>query len=272
MPTISDLSPSPAHANDLITVSGPDIGVCTAIFLELQQAVEGPGGVAVSVVTKQAQLTRITQNSATFTCPNFNSSVRVTTSVRARYVLNAVTTYTLPSSLDVDPPVLVGPPVVVPPQTYGYGIRDAPFGVPLTVQRWRFRDPYDPNPRSSSYQLPINPNKMTSPFPTRKLNSAYTTAVDGQVLLTEGAATPAAWTFGGEIFNAAHYDMLRSWVYERRRRITITDHFGRDIVCVLEKFDPVPALTRIGQGRYWRHSYSISGLAISVGAPTQVPV
>ena len=133
---------------------------------------------------------------------------------------------------------------------------------------WVFFDPYDDNDDTATYSPPINPNKMTSVFPQRALNNAVTTAIDGQALVWEGQSKPMSWSFSGAIFNADHYDMLRSWVYDRRRRITITDHFGRPLVVVLQEFNVVPVLVR---SKYWRHDYTITGLLISVGVPTRLP-
>lgn len=126
--------------------------------------------------------------------------------------------------------------------------------------RWTLTDP------AGTYTFNPNPNQMTTPFPARNISMQMTTAVDGQVLLFEGAKTPAQWTFGGDCMTAAQYEVLRSWVYDRvGRRVTVTDHYGRAIVCVLVKFDPVP---KRAVGRYWRHTYEISAVVVRVGAPT----
>lgn len=122
-----------------------------------------------------------------------------------------------------------------------------------------------------SYTFQPNPNAMSSPFPERSITTKVTTAVDGQVLLMEGMATPATWTFSGDILDHTQYEALRSWVYDRvGRRVVVTDHFGRRIVCVLIKFDPVP---KRAVGRYWRHTYTISAVVVSVGDPavSEVP-
>ncbi len=127
-------------------------------------------------------------------------------------------------------------------------------------KRWTF---YDAN---GSYLFPNNPNAMTSPFGERNIAWKTTTAVDGQVLLFEGARQPVEWTFSGDILDAVHYEALRSWVYDRiGRRVTVTDHFGRGITCILRRFDPTP---QRAVGRYWRHTYTIAAIVISVGSPT----
>lgn len=133
------------------------------------------------------------------------------------------------------------------------------------VQRWRFFDPYDPDPRTNIYTFTFNPNEMSSPFPQRNVTAETTTAVDGQTLFFEGNARPTEWSFAGDILDAAHYEALRSWVYDRRRRIYIYDHFGREIQCVLTAFTPTPKRSVC---RYWRHTYEIRAFVFKVGNPT----
>ncbi len=133
-------------------------------------------------------------------------------------------------------------------------------------KRWKM---YDAN---STYTFPINPSGMTSPFGERNIHTKSSTAVDGKVLLFEAARQPPEWTFTGTILDPAHFEALRSWTYDRLgRRVVITDHFGRNLVVVLKKFDPVP---KRSLGRYWRHEYTMTAIVISISAPTvgEVPV
>lgn len=130
------------------------------------------------------------------------------------------------------------------------------------VRRWKFTDTYGDR---GSWTVPQNPNRMSSPFPRRNVTGGTTTAVDGQVILFEGNTEPAQWEFGGSIRSKEHYEGLREWVYGLRRRITITDHFGRDIECVLQQFDPVP---KRSVAVYWRHDYMIRAVVTKVSAPT----
>lgn len=127
-------------------------------------------------------------------------------------------------------------------------------------KRWKLED------SGGSYTFTLNPKTMTSPFGQRNIVLKYTTAIDGQVVLMEGNRQVPEWTFSGNILDAEHYEALRSWVYDRLgRRVTLSDHFGRRIVCVLTKFDPTP---KRAVGKYWRHEYTITAIVISVGAPT----
>lgn len=135
-----------------------------------------------------------------------------------------------------------------------------------TVLRWVLQDPADPSP-AGTYTVPRNPNRMTSPFPARAITSEGTTAIDGQVLLWEGMTTPTQWSFGGTIVDAAHYEALRSWVYDRQGRLFVYDHFGRRLVVVLKEFKADPP-EKAKMGRYWHHDYEISALVLSISQPT----
>jgi hypothetical protein len=136
----------------------------------------------------------------------------------------------------------------------------------MGVLRWRLQDPSDPSP-AGTYRFPWNPQKQTPPFPERAITTQATTAIDGQILLWEGMAQPAAWTFSGVIKDAAHYEALRSWVYDRQGRLFLYDHFGRRLVIVMKAFKP-SAEANVKVGRYWHHSYDVDALVLSVSQPT----
>jgi hypothetical protein len=130
----------------------------------------------------------------------------------------------------------------------------------MTVMRWTIAD------ASDSYTFWPNPNAMSSPFGKRNVTSKVTTAVDGQVLFFEGGKNATEWTFSGDILDALQYEALRHWVYDRiGRRVTVRDHFGRLISCVLTEFKPTP---KRAVGKYWRHTYEITALVTGVSAPT----
>lgn len=269
MPTIEDMSPFPGTPGDVITINGVDIGVCTQVVVTYT----APGsstdpGAGVTVQSQSAMLTRISQTQVTFTMPDFGLTANAGVTVKALFTQNAVQAYTPTFNYETGPTVVTPPPATPPPVTYGYDIPAGRMAYPLARVPWVFTDPYDPDPATNTYQPPINPNKMTSLFPERALTQAVTTAIDGQVIFFEGQAKPQQWQFSGAIFDADHYDMLRSWVYDRRRRVTVTDHYGRDIICVLTKFDAQPVRAN---GKYWRHDYTISATVVSVGKPTRIP-
>lgn len=135
----------------------------------------------------------------------------------------------------------------------------------VSWQRWRFEDPADTNPTTRVYTLPWNPNKMSSPFPERNITFEGTTALDGQPLMWESIAAPASWSFGGVTKDDAHYEALRSWVYDRQGRLYVWDHYGRRLTVSMKKFDPEP---KTSIGHRWRHTYTITALVYAITAPT----
>lgn len=269
MPTIEDMSPYPGTPGDIVTVNGVDIGVCTQAVLTY--LVPGSGtdpGAGVEVNTQSVALTRVSQTQVTFTMPDFGLVANEQVQVKALFTQNAVQSYTNVYNYETGPTLVTPPPAAPPPVHYGYDVPTGPMAYPLTRVPWAFFDPYDSDPTTNTYNLPVNPNSMTSPFGERPLTIAVTTAVDGQTLMFEGRMRPVAWQFSGVLLEAAEYDKFRSWVYERNRRVVITDHFGREITCVMTKFDPTP---QRANGRYWKHSYTISATVLSVSKPTRIP-
>jgi hypothetical protein len=124
----------------------------------------------------------------------------------------------------------------------------------MAVRRWVFHDPYI----NETYTVPINPREMTSPFAEANITVRASTAVDGQVLLFQGQTPPANWSFTGAILDYGHYAAFEKWASdERRRRIRITDHYGRVLECVLLSFEPTP---KRALGRPWRHEYTMKAL------------
>lgn len=125
----------------------------------------------------------------------------------------------------------------------------------MTV-RWIFDD------GTTQVTLPMNPAEMGSPWPTRPVTAMTTTM--GVVLVTEGSPQPANWTFRGTVLTKAHHDLLLDWFLgaHSRRRIVITDHLGRDITVVPISIELIPQRSALHP---WRHSFSATTLAISVG-------
>lgn len=132
--------------------------------------------------------------------------------------------------------------------------------------RWKFEDPADANPATRVYTFYRNPNTMSSPFPVRSLTHAGTTAPNGQVLLWEGVMTPTTWQFGGPTWNAAHHEMLRSWVYDRQGRKYVYDHFGRRLTVVFQQFSFEPP-EKPRYGRYWWGQYTIEAIVLAMTPP-----
>ncbi len=129
--------------------------------------------------------------------------------------------------------------------------------MPAKVLRWKFRS------GNETWTVPQNPSSMTSPFGNRNVTAKFSTG--GQVLLTEGAVQPAAWSFEGTVRSKEHYEELRRWVYDVKERVIITDHFGREILCVLLGFEATP---KRSNNVYWHHQYKVNALVLYVGPPT----
>lgn len=116
------------------------------------------------------------------------------------------------------------------------------------VVRWIFADD------SGSYTVPINPNQMS------KLHFAKDLRTMGNATLA-APKTPIEWTFGGVIRTEQHYQDLLLWS-RKSAPITITDHYGRSIECILTKFEPqdrTPTPTVP-----WRYTYTMTALVLSV--------
>jgi hypothetical protein len=133
----------------------------------------------------------------------------------------------------------------------------------MSVLRWVIVDPYDANPTTNTYTFPRNPAEMSSVYPERAVSSLATT--NGKVLLYEGTTPPKQFTFGGPVLDKQQFLDLQTWVYSKKRRLNLTDHYGRVISCVLTAVDLVPK-RRINY--YYSHQYEVTGLVLSVGAPT----
>lgn len=136
----------------------------------------------------------------------------------------------------------------------------------MSVLRWKIVDPYDTNPATRTYTFPRNPAEMSNIYPTRAVQATATTA--GKILLWEGSTPATPFTFSGPILEKQLFLDLQTWVYNKKRRLNIIDHFGRVISCVLTSVEMVPK-RRLNY--YYSHDYVVNGLAIKVSAPTVGP-
>lgn len=133
----------------------------------------------------------------------------------------------------------------------------------MAVKRWTLKDPYDTNPLTNSYLFPRNPETMSSPYPERSVSSMVTVA--GKTLLYEGTTPAKQWTFQGPILDKAHFDALHKWVYDKKRRINLVDHYGRTINLVFISLSLEPKRT---VNVYYSHTYTVTALINSISAPT----
>lgn len=131
------------------------------------------------------------------------------------------------------------------------------------VRRWVITDPYDVNPTTNTYHFPRNPADMSSLHAERAISSMATT--NRKILLYEGQTPPKSWQFSGPILDKQQFTDLYDWVYNRKRRVIINDHYGRNISCVLQSFEVNP---KRRNGYYYSHDYTVTALVLSITAPT----
>lgn len=135
----------------------------------------------------------------------------------------------------------------------------------MTVHRWVLTDPYDTNPSTNTYTFPRNPMEMTSIFEERQVGSLTTTA--GRIMLYEGQVPAKQWQFSGMILSKHELDVMYTWVYKKRRRLTLFDHFGRTITLVFTGLEATP---KRRNGYYYSHDYTASALVLGVTTPTVI--
>lgn len=133
-----------------------------------------------------------------------------------------------------------------------------------SVIRWIFFDPAT----ATSETVPQNPDAMTSPYPTRKYVYNSTTAgAAGVVVANEAKPDPEQWQFSGTCRTRPHFELLLRWS-RKRNRVTITDHYKRQLVVSIDKFEHTPKRSGRQTGTYWLCTYTVS---CSVYAVTDSP-
>jgi hemolysin activation/secretion protein len=135
----------------------------------------------------------------------------------------------------------------------------------MSVLRWKLTDPENADSATNSYTFPRNPSSMTSVFPQRSVSSYSTTA--GKVLLYEGATPPKSWQFSGPLLDKDQFVALNAWVYTKKRRIYLDDHFGRRLTVVFTELEVVPK-RRVNH--YWSHDYTVTALIVNINSTSLV--
>jgi len=97
--------------------------------------------------------------------------------------------------------------------------------------RWLFTDAV----AVTTYRVPLNPNRMTSPYPRRSVETLA--HYSGRFRTRKTPTTPFEWTFSGAIKDQDHHDALKLWS-EKGNEITITDHLGRVWTVLPQRFNP----------------------------------
>jgi hypothetical protein len=123
--------------------------------------------------------------------------------------------------------------------------------------RWRFVDTHaGANP--ASYTFAVNPRQMTKPYLAKVISYQATTASDGRSLAFEGAPAPIEWTFGGNSLTQAQLKAFETWVYKKRTRIYVYDHYGRRYTVYLRDLDAKPPEGRTSPHYPFRMEWTIT--------------
>lgn len=110
------------------------------------------------------------------------------------------------------------------------------------------------------YSFQVNPNAMSSPWEDIAITASATTAPGGAILLTEGQRTAKEMTISGVILEKSQHDVLAAWL-KKRRRVFLSDHFGRTMIVFIKSYSPVPK-----RRTTWKHDWEMTLLVL--GSPT----
>ncbi len=124
--------------------------------------------------------------------------------------------------------------------------------------RWILTDPAT----AETWTMPINPDQMSSPQPTRTLSTVsgtgrYQNAARLRTFMTPSAAVD--WEWGGVIRSQAHHDTLRTWA-RKPGEVHVTDHLGRTWAVLFTRFTPVER--RPTPLVPWRQRYTMNALIL----------
>lgn len=98
--------------------------------------------------------------------------------------------------------------------------------------RWLFQDP---QATLADYRVPINPNRMSSPYLGKQLDTLPN--LRGRLRTRQSPPVPFEWTFSGVIRTQAHHDSLLAYS-QADNNIHITDHLGRQWDVIPQRFNP----------------------------------
>ena len=103
--------------------------------------------------------------------------------------------------------------------------------------RWVLTDPAT----AETWQMPINPNEMTSPFGSKNLKHSYGArgfwGGTERVALFQLPPGVVEWEWKGVIRTKEHYDSYVYWA-SKKGVVHVTDHLGRTWVVFLRSFEP----------------------------------
>jgi hypothetical protein len=124
------------------------------------------------------------------------------------------------------------------------------------VSRWTLTDPAT----SEVWQMPINPDQMTSPHPMRNLTTAYGVYKALAMPRTfEQKPQAARWEWQGVIRSEDHYDTYVHWA-KKPGLVRVHDHLNRTWEVMIESFEPDES--RPSARTDWRYRYTVKCLII----------
>lgn len=109
-----------------------------------------------------------------------------------------------------------------------------------------------------TYEMPINPDSMNSPFPERQFATSWWGLA--RRLRSNQTPSPAReWEFAGVIRSQAQHDALEEWA-SKPGLINVTDHLGRTFTTLFTAFEPTDR--RPTPNTPWRLRYSMKALVL----------
>lgn len=127
------------------------------------------------------------------------------------------------------------------------------------MTRWTLTDPTT----NEVWEMPINPDKMTSPFRIRSLKTRVAVRINAVVADTshtiEAKPAPVDWEWQGVIRSEAHYEAYVDWA-ERPGLVRVHDHLDRTWEVMIESF--VPEERRPSARTDWRFRYTVKCLIL----------
>lgn len=123
--------------------------------------------------------------------------------------------------------------------------------------RWILTEPST----SATWTMPINPDRMTSPFPVRKNISTAYGSRKGTDRVRSFMSSPDIheWSWEGVIRSEEHYDSLVEWA-SKTSAIHVTDHLNRTWEVVFRKFEPTDRKPTANVP--WRLRYKMTALVL----------
>lgn len=119
------------------------------------------------------------------------------------------------------------------------------------MNRWTLKD----TTTDEVWEMPINPDSMTSPEPDRQLSFGQGFRKNTRLRTYARPSEAKEWEWSGVIRTQAHHDTLHEWAL-RGVPVEVSDHLGRTYRVVIAKFDVTDR--RPTKTVSWRLRYTMS--------------